>query len=300
MIAKKRLLPILVALLMVFTMMPMTAGTVYAEADPDTQAPVINLDSFNLSLPDGKEKVTVGDTITAEVEVTDDRNVKYVYFNLHTPVTGVSRRIELEYTGTDETGSGIWTGTYTIRDEDENGVWKIEDISARDGQNSTQYSNNKIYSYGNADLSSYDFEVYGTSSDPDVTPPVINLNSFNLSLPEGKEKATAGDTITAEVDVTDDRNVKYVYFNLYTPVTGASRRIELEYTGTDETGSGIWTGTYTVRDEDENGVWKIENIAASDGQNLAEYSNNKVHSWGNVDLSSYDFEIAEPRRNVSL
>ena len=33
MIAKKRLLPILVAVLMVFAMMPMTAGTVFAEGE---------------------------------------------------------------------------------------------------------------------------------------------------------------------------------------------------------------------------------------------------------------------------
>jgi Na+-translocating ferredoxin:NAD+ oxidoreductase RnfC subunit len=61
--------------------------------------------------------------------------------------------------------------------------------------------------------------VYGTSSDPDVTPPVITLDNFTLSLPDGKDKATVGDTITATAEVTDDRYVKYVNINLDSPVT---------------------------------------------------------------------------------
>ena len=40
MIAKKRLLPILVALLMVFAMMPMSAGTVFAEGEEITWTPL--------------------------------------------------------------------------------------------------------------------------------------------------------------------------------------------------------------------------------------------------------------------
>ena len=75
---KKRLFPILMAILMVFAMMPMTAGTAFAESDTDTVPPVINPESLHITLPEGKDKVTVGDTVTFAVDVTDDRYVSRV------------------------------------------------------------------------------------------------------------------------------------------------------------------------------------------------------------------------------
>ena len=39
---KKRIISILLAILMVFAMIPLTTGKVYAESDPDTEPPVIN------------------------------------------------------------------------------------------------------------------------------------------------------------------------------------------------------------------------------------------------------------------
>ena len=64
---KKRLFPILMAILMVFAMMPMTVGTVYAEADPDITRPEPELDTLQVVCPnDGRarsNKVTIVEVI---------------------------------------------------------------------------------------------------------------------------------------------------------------------------------------------------------------------------------------------
>ena len=52
---KKRIISILLAILMVFAMIPLTTGKVYAESDTDTVPPVINPESLSVTLPDGKE-----------------------------------------------------------------------------------------------------------------------------------------------------------------------------------------------------------------------------------------------------
>ena len=73
MIAKNRILTILVAVLMVFAMLPATAAPTFAESDVDTEAPAIDMDSLTTTLPEGKEKVTVGDTVTFSASITDNR-----------------------------------------------------------------------------------------------------------------------------------------------------------------------------------------------------------------------------------
>ena len=50
---RNNILAMLMALLMVLTMMPMTAGTVFAESDTDTEDPVIDPESLTMTLPEG-------------------------------------------------------------------------------------------------------------------------------------------------------------------------------------------------------------------------------------------------------
>ena len=175
MIAKKRLLPILVAVLMVFAMMPMTAGTVFAESDTDTVPPVINPESLHVTLPEGKDKVTVGDTVTFAVDVTDDRYVSRVQIHLQYPVSNKLEELKLTYAGTDEEGrNGTWTGEFTITDETECGIWQIKTIYAYDTQNGAALYNNNLWSSG-TDLSAYDFEVTAPDCPLDLTTPGYSM-----------------------------------------------------------------------------------------------------------------------------
>ena len=75
---KRSLLIMIVALLMVFAMMPMTAGTVFA-IDADITPPEIDVSSLQVTLPDGKTEVTVGDSVTVSVKVSDENNINSVY-----------------------------------------------------------------------------------------------------------------------------------------------------------------------------------------------------------------------------
>ena len=61
---KRSLLIMIVALLMVFAMMPMTAGTVFA-IDADITPPKIDVSSLQVTLPEGKTEGTVQVTSAA-------------------------------------------------------------------------------------------------------------------------------------------------------------------------------------------------------------------------------------------
>ena len=291
---KKRIISILLAILMVFAMIPLTTGKVYAESDTDTVPPVINPESLSVTLPEGKDKVTVGDTVTFAVDVTDDRYVRRVQIDLKYPVSNKLEAVVLTYSGEDEEGrNGTWTGDFTITDETECGIWQIRGIYAYDDQNGASVMNKNYMSSG-TDLSAYDVEVYGTSADPDTEPPVINPESLCVALPEGKNIVTVGDTVTFAVDVTDDRYVSRVQIDLDYPVSQGLEALELTYVGTDEEGrNGTWTGEFTITDETECGIWKIRGIYAYDSQNGASVMNKNYMSSG-TDLSACDFEVTAP------
>ncbi len=292
---KKRIISILLAILMVFAMIPLTTGKVYAESDTDTVPPVINPESLSVTLPEGKDKVTVGDTVTFAVDVTDDRYVSRVQIDLKYPVSNKLEAVVLTYAGADEEGrNGTWTGNFTITDETECGIWQIRGIYAYDDQNGASVMNKNYMSSG-TDLSACDVEVYGTSADPDTEPPVINPESLSVTLPDGKDKVTVGDTVTFTVDVTDDRYVSRVQIDLKYPVSNKLEALELTYAGTDEEGrNGTWIGEFTITDETECGIWKIRGIYAYDSQNGASVINKNVLSSGTEDLSACDFEVTAP------
>ena len=79
MTAKKRILSILLALVMVLTLTPMTAGTVYA-VDADTAPPAIDGSTLHVTLPEGKTEVTAGDSVTVSVKITDESGISSVTF----------------------------------------------------------------------------------------------------------------------------------------------------------------------------------------------------------------------------
>ena len=302
MIAKRRLLLIVAAILMVFAMMPMTVGTVFAEADVDTEPPVIDLDSLRVTYPDGKDKATIGDTVTLSMEVSDDRGVKSIYLELIKPMTGHSQMVYFDYQGDDtETQNGLWAATFTVDDGTENGIWKTNQIWAYDttGNGSGYYDSAMNPGMGPAaDLSALRFEVYGTSSDPDITKPVIDLDSLSVSLPDGKDKATIGDTVTLSVEVSDDRGVKSIYLELIKPKTGHGQMVYLAYQGDDaETKNGLWAATFTVDDGTENGIWKTNQIWANDttGNGCGYYDSAMNPGMGPAaDLSALRFEVIAP------
>ena len=55
---------------MVFAMIPLTTGKVYAAAD--TTPPAVDLSGLSLEYPEGKDAVTVGDTVTLRISASEE------------------------------------------------------------------------------------------------------------------------------------------------------------------------------------------------------------------------------------
>ncbi|MBO4863336.1 MAG: hypothetical protein J5517_03120, partial [Eubacterium sp.] len=80
-------LAILMAVLMVFTMLP-SGGVGVVHASSDTEAPVVDASTIELTLPEGKTTVTGGDTVKLSVKVTDASEISRVDVTYNFPVTG--------------------------------------------------------------------------------------------------------------------------------------------------------------------------------------------------------------------
>lgn len=300
---KKRMMAILVSLLMVFAMLPLSAGVAFAESDSTN--PVIDLGSFKTTLPEGKDKVTVGDTVTMSMNVYDDSRVNVVYVEFIKPETGYIKSSMFEYQGTDsETKSGLWAQTFTIDNSTENGIWKVHFLRVEDtAGNVTVYYDSNIYpgTVERADLSGLTFEVYGTN--PDTTGPQINLESMKVALPEGKSTVTAGDTVTMSMDVSDDSGVSVVLVEFLKPETGNHQYWMFEYKGADfETGNGTWAKTLEISDATENGEWKAHYIRIEDkAGNVTVYNDSNIHpgTYDGADLSGLTFEVCETQADTA-
>ena len=130
-------------------------------------------------------------------------------------------------------------------------------------------------------------KVYGQA---DVTAP--ELKGVKLD----RKKATAGEQITFEVKVTDDiSGVKNVYVCLRRPQTKRN-----EYIYLDNVGEDTYKGSYTIKETDENGIWKIECIGMEDKQGNIRYIFNKnVNDVTNSkDLSMYDFQVEQDENPI--
>ena len=79
MTAKKRIMSIILTLVIVLTLIPVTAESVFA-VDADIDAPEIDDASLRIILPEGKSEVTEGDSVKVSVKVTDDSGVSRVRF----------------------------------------------------------------------------------------------------------------------------------------------------------------------------------------------------------------------------
>ena len=137
MIAKKRMLPILMAILMAFAMMPMTAETVYA-IDADTTPPEIDVSSLKVTLPEGKTAVTVGDSVKVSVKISDENVISSVY--IHYAYPGKKQTMTYDPVYNAETES--YEVTIPITEDVSSGVCKIFSISARDRKDNYVELNN--------------------------------------------------------------------------------------------------------------------------------------------------------------
>ena len=120
MIAVKKMLPILMAILMMFAMMPMTAETVFA-IDADVTPPEIDISSLKVTLPEGKTEVTVGDSVTVSVKISDVNDISSVYISYAYPGKTQTQTYDPKYNAETES----YEITIPITEDIPSGVCKI-------------------------------------------------------------------------------------------------------------------------------------------------------------------------------
>ena len=313
MIALKKMLPILLAILMLFAMMPMTAETVFA-IDADVTPPEIDISSLKVTLPEGKTEVTVGDSVTVSVKITDTNDISYVYISYAYPGKMQTQTYDPKY----NTETESYEMTIPITEDVPSGVCKIFNISARDRKDNYVELNNieavetlypdipAAFFQPQADLSAGDFTVYGTSAD--VAPPEIDTSSLKVTLPEGKTEVTVGDSVTVSVKITDTNDISYVYISYAYPGKMQTQTYDPKYNTETES----YELTIPITEDVPYGVCKIFNISARDRKdNYMELNNiDAVETLypdipaaffqPQADLSAGDFTVVSPDEEVTL
>ena len=260
---KKRFFSCFLTIVLI-AVMTFTPNPVTSFAAADTEAPVIDIDSLNVS----QTSAEPGDTITISVKVTDNVKVSNVYVAYITPQTNKREVVSLKY----DISKDIYSASLSITDVSECGSWKIYYISAYDS------SDNYTYIYGSStDLSKGCFTVSGTNAD--VTKPIIDIDSLSVS----QSNAEPGDTVTISVRVTDNVKVSNVYVAYITPQTNKREVVSLKY----DISKDIYSASLSITDVSECGSWKIYYISAYDS------SDNYTYIYGSsTDLSKGCFTVS--------
>ncbi|MCI9486081.1 MAG: hypothetical protein HFI64_03735 [Lachnospiraceae bacterium] len=245
----------------------------------DTEGPVIDLSSITLD----KNKVNVGETVTLQVAVSDQSEIKSV---------------ELLFVNVDNAcnATGVYnetTGLYDIKMSSSyyggNEVIQLKAMDVYGNETSYVDKSSKYYEKWmpegiDTDLSMANFEVIRTSSEETV-PPVIQINSITMD----KTQVERNETVTLSIKISDE-----------SPIAA----VELLYVNTDNAygATGQYnqkTGLYDIlMSSPVYGKNEVVWIRAKDvhGNETVYVDKSSVYyeTWGiegiDVDLSAADFE----------
>lgn len=277
-----------------------------AETGGDVTGPTVDSTTFKATLPDGKSNVSPGDVVKLSVKATDDSAISSVIVNYRAPKSADATPYDLGYNTTTESFEYLIPITTTMTA----GEWTVVDIEATDEWgNTTRIFNaslstedisgylgslGSLSSYLNgglptADLSAGNFTIAG--EDGDNTPPEIAEGSFTSTISGGKAKASAGDTVTVSVAVTDVSQILRVAATLESPSGKAAdtKVLEMNY----NTDTHKYEASFTVDANTASGVWRISSITAIDANvNTVVMHNSKLSDkTPSTDMTGADFEV---------
>ena len=187
---KRRITSILLAILMVFAMIPLTTGKVYAAAD--TTPPVVDLSSLRVEYPEGKDSVTAGDTVTLKLSASDEEGgsgIDSIYYGYYSPITQKDRQNTVYAT---EEFDGTFSMPITVDSDFESGTWVLKFMRIYDKKgNSTEYFSKDVYigDPNGVDLSNGNFVVM----DPPQLPTDLSTTGDNDSGYKLAFNGTIGD-----------------------------------------------------------------------------------------------------------
>ena len=157
---KKRIISTFVTLALMLSVVPLNAGMV--SADADTEPPVIDLDSIEVTTSSGSMTVTAGDTVTVSCRITDNRKVDSAYLGYALlPGADFGFSSSLSYTENAE----ILRATCKITEDTWPGTYRLGNIYASDSSgNRTRYYDESLYPLesNKVNFSAYDITVART------------------------------------------------------------------------------------------------------------------------------------------
>ncbi|MPM76192.1 hypothetical protein SDC9_123189 [bioreactor metagenome] len=242
--------------------------------DVDGSTPIIDFSTISVS----KAEVTVGEAVVFRVNKTAGEDYQSIIFALRSPITNDYEEIPLYL------NNGIYEGTFSVDDSKEYGLWKVGYIwvYTLDGEYLRVY-NNEMYGTDSEDLSKGDFTVYGTN--PVIKVPETNENSLRINT----QNVGLHDTVEYSLYDINDIGSSAVTVYLQSPITSTSHEVVLTY---DEV-LQKYTGSLTIDDKKEAGVWQIRFIEYYDKNSefVRIYNSQFYSAVFNVNLSSGNFFV---------
>lgn len=190
------------------------------------------------------EQVNVGDILTIEAEVSDNKSgVDSVHAEI-SDVEGRSQWVYFYY----NSRTGKWEGQVYISSNFRNGQWTVSSVGLGDKEgNYDTVDSNIVFTVNNPDG---DFEA----------PTITNITFSDTQL-------NVGDKVTITADVNDvGTGVKEVNGNFYFGYT--SKEVQFVY----DPSLKIWVGTYIVQENDMDGIGEFY-LEASD------FNDNETYFW---------------------
>ena len=244
--------------------------------EADTIKPIFN------SVEVEPREVAVGDTVKVSILAEDaETGINSVSIFYRTPITEKQEHFILKYNH----DNGKYETTIDIKDQMENGTWKITTVYITDNaDNRLELNNKELSSYGElADLSSGDFNVTGTT-EADTIKPIFN------SVEVEPREVAVGDTVKVSILAEDaETGINSVSIFYQTPITEKQQHFILKYNHDN----GKYETTIDITDQMENGTWKITTVYVTDNaDNRLELNNKELSNYGELaDLSSGNFNV---------
>ncbi len=269
---KKNLRAMIVVMLMVFAMMPVTAGTVFAEEDSDVTVSIGVYDRTNKVCGQGGSYTLGAEDMThtidkhimtkgasAQLTAAPDDGYEFVGWFMGQIVAGID---ELQIRPIGNAGSTDPSGLF-IAEED------VVLCAVFKDKNDTS---------------------------TDTEPPVFNVSSLTVEISSGEKVATVGDTVTISIEITDASDLKNVVLYINPPESQDTKDpIPMVYNA--KTGKWQWSATIDSLEQDTTGLYRILGFVAEDvSGNVSYLANSNVIEDSSVpaaDLSAGDFTVAE-------
>ncbi len=244
------LIPLTVVFVLLCSFARLSIGAVDA-----SNIPTPTLEGFETT----HEEAAVGEVVTLHAKLADDvLGINEIVVSYYPPEGSSGKWISLVY----DRSTGLYEGSFTVREYDVQGTWKIDYLHmVDDEQNDYFIYNSDLYNedlkgsnYKHRDLSEYDVVFTGGKSDTD--PPTLH------SLEVTSEKIEMGDVVTLSAEVTDERSgVHQIVVSYHSPEGNDTKPISLLY----DPSTGKYEGSFIVED-DREGTWEVDYLYLQDYQ----------------------------------